>query len=162
MSKRTKTIGPLVLMPILALSGCGEDIPQKDIYTGKDAQEALSHCSEDWGSTDLCSEITDPEQLKSLQSRCSEDDDGNETCSVDTTRHYVYGPQYMSQHRTVTHNGLVFIPVSVGSPGGRSSPVGMSSFSRSGSIVTRPVGSVSVSRGGFGSTGARVSGFGGS
>ena len=159
MSKRTKTIGPLVLMPILALSGCGEDIPQKDVYTGKDAQEALNHCAEDWGSNDLCTEITDPEQLKSLQSRCSEDEDGNETCSVDTNSHYAYGPQYMSRHRTVTHNSFVYVPMSVVTPGYRSSPIGNSSFSRSGSTFSRSVG---FSRGGFGSTGARVSGFGGS
>lgn len=161
MSKRTKVIGPLALMPILILNGCADDHPQRDVYTGKDAQEALANCAEDWGSKDLCSEITDSAQLDSIgRSQCNEDEQG--PCYV-PTQHYAYGPQYMSRHRTVTHNSFVYVPMSSRASGFRIQPLGSSGFTGRGfSSFSSSRGAISISRGGFGSTGAHVSGFGGS
>ena len=175
MSKRTRTIGPLALMPILALAGCGEDHPQRDIYKATLLTQAMDDCVEDWGSKDLCTEVTDPEQIKSIQEgQCNDEDEDQMQCVVTATdSHYVYGPEYMSRHRTVTHNSFVYIPMSSRASNYRVQPIGAftrgvvagaaaRSFTSWASSSSRAVGAVSVSRGGFGSTGARVGSFSGS
>lgn len=53
MSQRRKRSAAITLVLAGTLSGCGEPVPQRDVYT------SLDHCRQDWGQQETCEPVRD-------------------------------------------------------------------------------------------------------
>ena len=136
MSQRRKRSAAITLVLAGTLAGCGEPVPQRDVYT------SLDHCRRDWGPQETCEPVRD--------SRFSNS--------------WFYGPAYFGENwpsgrpkssasavdaiPVQQPSRLASAPSSYWSHNSRST-TSSSSFSRSSGSSSS---SSSVSRGGFGSS----------
>lgn len=178
--------GRALLVALAAtVAGCesdpGAQVVQRDVYVGPDA---LERCMADWGSQELCQkQLDDAEKKKLAEAAHSGGGGGAMPIFVNTFgggyQPALYGPAYASGNRSVVHNGKPVVPVKNGgirtamfsgvNPASQPlrfgapkqpSPAAWAqrAFAKQPPVsVPSPARSVSVSRGGFGSTGAGIS-----
>lgn len=146
MKRKTNTLS-LVLVPLL-LAACGADIPdeqQRDVYT------KFEDCMADWGKAELCQQLQEADAAQFAQQTTGVSGGGS---------HVIFwGPSYYPGDRAVSYNGQNYAPTSNRA---MSKPFAIRSTSsaaaRSSPATAR---ATSVSRGGFGTAGARAGGSSG-
>ena len=123
----------LVLAPLLLLTGCEDENPQRDVY------QSQTECLQDWKKPELC------EQMPAA--------DAN-TGGYHGSSFFFWGPGYFSGNRSVLYNGTAYTPTANRAA---SKPFVVSSKA-SAAARTTAKGVTMVSRGGFGSTARGLSG----
>jgi hypothetical protein len=174
--KRLPTMSLAVLLAT-TVAGCDSDpgaqVAQRDVYTGPNA---LENCVADWGDEALCGKRISEEEVKHLREANAGSGGGGVMpifLGMPGGGYGVYGPDYGSGARSVSHNGRTFTPTldrSTQSAGfARTAPGSPRSSLLHGVSTARPPGTVTTSRpvaitrtAGFGSTGRGFSGGGAS
>lgn len=168
-TKHMKKISQLSLVVLLAgtVAACdatdhtkeqsGQKIGQRDVYN------SLEDCVADWGDTELCTQQMKEAREHAEKMAAAQAKSGG---SVPAILPIFWGPTYYGDTRSVTHNGREYTPTSSkatrtanvfnGPNGARTiSYAAPPTVTKSASGAT-----TTVSRGGFGSTGAGMSSAG--